>query len=372
MGCSSRKQTVSDTDASSNNSLYMVVGSYASPQDEGVKLFTFNEVTGEAQYVSGMKGIANPSYLDVASDCNRVFAVGENEADNSTANIVSIDWKTKQMKLECEKSTHGAAPCYIALSPKEDFVITANYNGGNISIFRIGKDGLTLQDPRTISFVGKGIDMERQEGPHLHFVGFTPDNSHMLAVDLGADCVHSFPINKQDHDVSAPFLDEDKSQNFSLPPGCGPRHLCFSADGKIVYIITELSGEILVYDYNKTTAKLIQRIQADSLQARGSADIHMSSDGQFLYASNRLKGDGVVIFKIDSEKHTLTKIGYQPTGIHPRNFIITPNGQYFLVACRFSNVIQVFKRDAQSGMLEDTGKRIETSQPTCLKFISKC
>ena len=370
VSCSENRKSVKDRGDLLKDSLFMLVGGYADSLEEGVKLYSFDQSTGDAHYVSGTKGISNPSYLDFSSDCKRVFAVGENEVDNSTANVLSLDWTTGEMKLQNSMKTHGAAPCYIALSPEEDFVITANYNGGNISIFRIGKKG-ELQEPRIISFVGKGINVERQEGPHLHFIGFTPDESRMMAVDLGADCVHAFPINRQDHEVSAPFLDEDKSHNFLLPPGCGPRHLCFSADGNYVYIITELSGEVLVYHYEGDKADLIQRVQADTLHASGSADIHLSADERFLYASNRLKGDGIAIFKIDPEKHTLEKIGYQPTAVHPRNFAISPNGKFLLVACRFSNVIQVFLRDEETGLLSDTGKRIETSQPSCVKFITK-
>ena len=68
------------------------------------------------------------------------------------------------------------------------------------------------------------------------------------------------------------------------------------------------------------------------------------------------------------DKRTLTKTGYQLTGIHPRNFIISRNGRYLLVACRDSNSIQVFERDSQTGLLKDTGKTIKTNKPVCLKF----
>ena len=107
---------------------------------------------------------------------------------------------------------------------------------------------------------------------------------------------------------------------------------------------------------------------ADTVGAKGSADIHITPDGKFLYASNRLKADGIAIFAVDSDKGTLTKIGYELTGIHPRNFVITPNGRYLLVACRDSNLIQIFEIDKETGLLTDTGEKIETSRPVCLKF----
>jgi 6-phosphogluconolactonase (cycloisomerase 2 family) len=113
----------------------------------------------------------------------------------------------------------------------------------------------------------------------------------------------------------------------------------------------------------------IQTVAADTVNAQGSGDIHLSPDGKYLYASNRLKADGVAIFKVDETNGTLTKVGYQLTGIHPRNFIITPNGKYLLVACRDTNVIQIFERDQATGLLTDIKKDIKVDKPVCVKFI---
>lgn len=154
-----------------------------------------------------------------------------------------------------------------------------------------------------------------------------------------------------------------------LAPGSGPRHTCFSPDGKHAYLITELSGDVIAISYDEMKLDTIQTIKADTLDAHGSADIHISPDGDFVYASNRLKGDGIAIFSVSSEDGTLKKVGYQPTGIHPRNFVITPNGKFLLVACRDTNEIQVFARDADTGLLKDTGEKIEMSKPVCLKFV---
>ena len=164
-------------------------------------------------------------------------------------------------------------------------------------------------------------------------------------------------------------MDRQRASDILLAPGSGPRHAVFSADGRFAYLITELSGEVMAFTYDGDSLRLMQTIQADTLDARGSADIQLSQDGRFLYASNRLKGDGLAIFRINTKDGTLSKAGYQPTGIHPRNFVLTPNGQYLLVACRDTDEIQIFARDASTGLLTDTGRRIKTTKPVCLKFI---
>lgn len=201
-------------------------------------------------------------------------------------------------------------------------------------------------------------------------MAFTPDGKYLLADDLGTDRIHLFPVNEAatEGDTHS-LLNESQQTDIKVEAGSGPRHLCFHPNQQFAYLMNEISGKVTVFSYDKGKFDAIQYIEADTVNAQGSADIHISPDGKFLYASNRLKADGLAIFAVDPEKGTLTKAGYQLTGIHPRNFIISRNGRYLLVACRDSHFIQVFERDKETGLLKDTGKTIKTHQPVCLKFI---
>lgn len=126
---------------------------------------------------------------------------------------------------------------------------------------------------------------------------------------------------------------------------------------------------VTVLDYDGKTLSPVQYELADTLNAAGSGDIHLSRDGRFLYASNRLKGDGLAIFSVDPDSGLISKIGYQPTGPHPRNFLITPDDRYVLVACRDSNAIEIYARDVASGLLTPTGRKINTPHPVCLTLL---
>lgn len=350
------------TDKTTENA-YLLVGSYNTVQEEGIKVYLWNHEKGEATYVSGVKGISNPSYQVVSKDGKYVYSVGEDEGDASTAHALSFDKAKGELKLINTQLTQGGAPCYINISPDGKYVITANYMGGNISVVPLETSGRLSEDVSTFAFTGEGVDKIRQDQPHLHCVRFTPDGKSLMATDLGTDKIHVFPL------ADDGGLDEQQAFDVEVEAGSGPRHICFSEDGRFVYLINELSGKVTTFaiDGNKFTP--IQYIEADTVGARGSADIHLSPDGKYLYASNRLKADGIAIFSVDSQTGLLAKVGYQPTGRHPRNFIITPNGCFLLVACRNSNVIQIFDRDSETGLLKDTGKKIETDEPVCLKFI---
>ena len=343
--------------------MYLMVGSYATPEEEGIKVYAWDNEKGEALYVSGLKGISNPSYQVVSADGNRVYSVGEDEGETSTAHSLSFDKMNGKLTLMNTQLTNGGAPCYINLSPDEDWVITANYMGGSISVLPLDASGRLSENVSTFAFTGEGENKIRQGQPHLHCVEFTPDGKFLLANDLGTDKIHVFPLTPQGK------LDEMGTFDVELEPGSGPRHLCFSKDGRFAYLINEISGKVTTLIYNEGALQPIHYIEADTVNAQGSADIHLSPDGKFLYASNRLKADGIAVFSVNQETGMLTKAGYQLTGIHPRNFIITPDGRFLLVACRDSNVIQIFRRDEKTGLLVDTGKTIDTSKPVCLKFI---
>ena len=233
-----------------------------------------------------------------------------------------------------------------------------------MSVFPIASDG-SLGEANIFSFEGGTPGSSRQEAPHLHCIYVSPDERYLFANDLGTDRIYKFDLKVEGEELS---LQEGSPSFFSLPVGEGPRHAEFHPNGKWLYLLSELSGNVVVLDYEEGNLSPIQFIEADSLHAAGSADIHVSPDGRFLYASNRLKGDGIAIFEINQEDGMLKRIGYQPTGKHPRNFIITSNGKYLLCACRDSNIIQIFTIDSTTGLLQDTKQTIQRRKPVCLTF----
>jgi 6-phosphogluconolactonase len=159
--------------------------------------------------------------------------------------------------------------------------------------------------------------------------------------------------------------------------GAGPRHFEFHPNRKFAYLVEELTGGISAYRYSAKTGELallqnISTLPPDYMEYSGSADIHVSPDGKFLYATNRGESTTVAIFSIDKKAGTLTAIGHQSTlGKTPRNFNFDPGGNFLLVANQNSDEIVVFKIDKATGLLSDTGKRFNVSRPVCIKWIKK-
>lgn len=365
-------QAQSDKSISDNGAkaTYLLVGCYAKSDEEAIKIYRFDEQTAHAEYICGAKGIPNPAFLTSSANGERIYAIGDEAWKLSTANTLHFDKKRGELSLLGSQSTDGGLPIYITLSPKEDFVLTANYMGGSITAFALDKAGNLLPDKQLIAFKGSGPNTKRQEQPHLHCVTFTSDGKYLLATDLGTDNIYQFPVDRKPEPGNAgSLLDESAMDCIKMEAGSGPRHICFHPNGKFVYLVSELSGNITTFSYNKGSLKRLQTIVCDPFTVDGSADIHVSSDGKYLYASKRLKEDGIVIYSIHPKKGTLTQVGYQPTGLYPRSFAISLDERYVTVVCRDSNCIQIFERNKETGLLKDTGKSIKLDRPAFVKFL---
>ena len=135
----------------------------------------------------------------------------------------------------------------------------------------------------------------------------------------------------------------------------------------------EMAGTVVGYRYKKGKLNVIQQIASHPDTAKGdfgSADIHISPDGKFLYASNRGMENNITIFSVDKSTGKLTLRGYQSTmGVQPRNFMIDPSGKYLLAANQKTGNIVIFKRDITTGLLHYTGEQINIPEPVCLKMI---
>ena len=139
-----------------------------------------------------------------------------------------------------------------------------------------------------------------------------------------------------------------------------------------MYVLNELNATIAVFkrddegSYNKLE---IQSTLADGFEGQNScADIHLSSDERFLYASNRGENT-IVIFEVAQETGKLSLVGRESVrGDWPRNFTLDPTGNFLLVANQKSNTISIFKRDSEKGTLEFMNE-VKLPSPVCLVFL---
>lgn len=342
----------------------LIVGTYTNTgKSEGIYVYNFDANTAEVKSKNLIKGVANPSYVALGKDNKFIYSVNET-GGTSAASAFRFDAPSGQLTFLNKKPTQGGDPCYIIADDKN--VITANYSGGSISVFGIEKDGSLSDLKQLIKHSGKGPNTSRQESAHVHMAQFTPDRRFVLVNDLGTDKIYLYKYNPDGGNKVLVAAD-----SIQVTPGGGPRHLIFSKDGKYAYLIYELDGGITVFNYQDGTLNKIQqtKITEDGFKGEnGGADIHLSPDGKFLYASNRGSENKITVFAVE-KGGLLSARSYTSTlGKGPRNFVIDPTGKYLLVGHQYTNNIVIFERNAQTGALKDTGKRIDIGAPVCLVF----
>lgn len=348
-----------------DNELTMVAGTYTDTGSEGLYSFRFNQVTGEYALLDSCR-VESPSYLTFSADGSIVYAISEVADSLSCVTALAFDKTSGAFTVLNAEATKGS-PCYIATNGK--IVVTANYGGGTMSVLPLADDGTLLPLDTLVHGNIGGPDSLRQNLPHIHCTEFSPDGRHLYVSDFSAEQLLCFDLSDDGRTITAMAGDDGTNYTVPVRPDYGPRHIVFDKSGAYAYVIGELSGCITVFDAD-SLGHLSQKqiVDADPYDGRASADIHISPDGRFLYSSNRRQGDGIAIFAIDAEAGTLSELGYQPTAMHPRHFNITPNGKFVLVSCRDSNVIEIYSRDLDTGLLTPTGHNISLKKPVCVQF----
>ena len=354
--------------AASADLLQMLVGTYTTDsKSDGIYYLHFDQSSGKAQIISSAK-IGNPSFLQISKDARHIYSVSEYNNEKAAANITAFNPETgafgATLTAPASYTGKGAEdPCNIWSDGK--FIVTANYTGGSLSVFAISGNKLDLC--QHIMFQ----KLLPSSTAHIHCALPTPDGKFLMVTDLGNDCIYRFTIHSQANaGNNEPFL-TDRRIVYNGPQGWGPRHFTFSKDGQFMYLINELGGTIVVMRYIDGYLLPIQSLLAEETPAHGSADIHLSPDGHYLYTSHRLKNDGIAIYKVNKATGMLVKKGYQQTARHPRNFAITPNGRFLLVASRDNNCIEIYRRNLRTGLLENTRRDIILPKPVCIRFVGQ-
>ncbi len=345
----------------------LIVGTYTSNNKSGgIYVYRFDQKTGKLTLLSQTEGVKDPSFLTVSNDGKNIYAV--NEIGEGEVSSFAFYKGTGQVKAINKQPSGGAHPCYIALHPNGKWVAAGNYSGGNFSILPVLADGSLGNATALVQHKGKGPRADRQDKPHVHSTVFSKDGQHIFVSDLGLDKVMVYAFNNQTGTVT--LVDSAVTK-----PGTGPRHFEIHPKGKFAYLVEEITGTVAVFRYDGKT-KLVQVQQISSYPkeykgAIGSADIHISPDGRFVYVSNRFEANNIAIFAVDQKTGKLSLVGEQSVlGKKPRNFNFDPSGNFLLVANQESNDIVVFKRDISTGLLSPTGEKISVPAPVCLKWIS--
>lgn len=337
------------------------VGTYTEGESQGIYKYELY-ADGSLKKVGLMADADNPSFLAFSPGGDYLLAVNEVNDENRMGYISSFKIEKDTLSFVDQKPSGGAHPCHVAANG-EGFVVVANYTGGNMGLLKIEAGGQLSDLLDVQQHQGKGPH-PRQEGPHAHSGWFTRDG-RVISADLGTNQLWISEIDPKTNR----FQPVD---TLSMEPGAGPRHLAMHPREPWMYVINELSSSVSLIREHSETGDL-EMVQTTSTLPEGfsgentCADIHISPDGKFLYASNR-GHDSIAIFSIDPETGTVSAIGHESTrGETPRNFSLSPDGKFLLVANQNTDTIVSFKRDGETGLLTFQDE-IGAPTPVCILF----
>ncbi|MGC0272259.1 lactonase family protein [Pseudactinotalea sp. Z1739] len=293
------------------------------PDPEGIWRIQRPGPAGDWDGVDVVRTIAasRATYLTLHPSADRLYAVSEQDGGRVISYAFGADCTLGQVR---SVATGGSGPCHLRVHPQGRWLYVANYGDGVLSAVELTEAGDVSDHVLTFGHAGTGPNPDRQEGPHAHSTRISPGGGYLLVADLGTDEIRAYPLESGRPDPDPVIT--------SLPAGSGPRHVAGS--GRYLYISGELSGEVLVLEWDENTGRgeVVQQVRAATLPGRSEDAYYLShilfSSGVVLVASRG--SDSVSTFTVHDDGARLELAGEVHTGAWPRHMALS--GPNLLVA----------------------------------------
>jgi 6-phosphogluconolactonase len=331
-----------------------------------------NTATGQLALLGPVAEIKRPTWLVVDPKRPILFSVSEtgNAGDvQGGVHSLGIDAASGALKPISNVDSGGGGATHLSYDSRVSTVFVANFGTGQVAAIPVQADGSLLPASSIQTDTGTG-PKPNQRTAHAHGATMDPGGHFVLTPDMGADRVFV-----RRFDGNTRMLSPADPPFASTGPGTGPRHLVFSPDGRFVFVLTELSAEVRSFRWNAQTGRLrpMQTLPLDREDFKGTrsaAEILMSRDGRYVYASNRAAST-LHVFAVNkntgamSERQVITS-----GGEIPRSFGIDPTGQWMIVGNQISRTLVVFKIDKVSGRLTVVGEPLSVAlNPVAFAFF---
>ncbi|WP_299556294.1 lactonase family protein [Seonamhaeicola sp.] len=326
---------------------------------EGISAFNFDEETGELKRLQVEEDI-NTAYLAISKDGQYLYSFQEVMPEKHPHVLAYKIHDDKSLTLINKQPILGGLPCHINFVDDKTLVV-ACYWTGNVHVYPINEDGSIDPHSQILQHEGSSVNKDRQEAAHTHMVYKHDDQ--VFVPDLGIDKIVVYDIDNS-------RLTE--AYRIDTPLGGGPRHLDIHPNGNYGFLMNELTGDVSILKLNNGRFEVIKNMNSLPESYKGipsSSAIKLSKDGKYLYCSNR-GSETITIFKFNEDAEVLELIGYQDVfGKTPRDFAISPCGNWLLVANQDSFTIEVFKIDHVTGLLNKVSSNAESKSISCLRWL---
>ena len=314
--------------------------------------------SGELQPGERFKAASVVMPMAVSPDRRSLYAASRSKP--FSVHVYAIDAGTGALKPLSTSPLAESFP-YIALDRTGRFLLSASYGGHLVSVNAVGSDGRVASEPLQVIPTGR----------NAHSIYTDNTNRFVYVPHLGTDQIFQFVF-----DEKSGRLASNTPAVVQMKPMTGPRHFIVSPDNRFVYLLNELTATVTTLSLDGKSGLLTEGSSASALPPdtklapgapRGAvgvpgapprntdndvwaADIHMTPNGRFLYASERTSST-LGAFSVDGATGKLTYLGSTPTEKQPRGFAIDPKGRFLIATGEKSPTISVYAIDQAGGML---------------------
>jgi 6-phosphogluconolactonase (cycloisomerase 2 family) len=329
---------------------------------------------------------SNPSWLAFDSSRTHLYAANETNtfqgANSGSISAFSIDRSNGDLALLNTISSQGAGPTHLSVHPSGKYLLVANFAGGIVAVLPIRSNGElgaasdVKKDLGTVGPIhptsappGNFAIFGHDDGPHPHMIQADPTGRFVLVSDLALDRIFIWKLDLQKGTLTA-----NNPATVLLPPGDGPRHFAFHANGQRLYSLQEQGSTLVLFDFDATSGRLTAK-QTISTLPKGftgtsfTSEVMVSPDGRFLYAANRLH-DSLAIFSIGKGGALTWVDAVWTRGDFPRAINIDPTGNFLCSCNQRSDAITTFRINRETGALTFTGYYASVGAPAAIIFLS--
>ncbi|MFS8963164.1 lactonase family protein [Lactobacillus delbrueckii] len=334
--------------------MHILIGGYTKHESAGIYQFDFIG-SGDQAHLEQRRNVVEvggPTYFQ--KDGQFIFTI---KNENGQGGIAAF----ANGKLVSQLLHEGSSPAYIGINKEKKLLYTANYHTGVLAVISYDDQGqLTPLDQ--VKHENKALGPRpEQAGAHPHYFDETP-GGHLVSCDLGQDRVDFYGFDGQKLTHLASYQNED---------GFGSRHLAFSPDGKYFYVAGELSSQVNVVKFDEEnwmfrSLSTYSTIPESWDQHNGTAAIRLSSDGKFLYVSNR-GHDSIAVFAVLPDQALKLVQRVSTFGEFPRDFNWDAEEKYVVAANQNSNNATLYQRQSD-GTLTPLEKDIAVPEGTRVLF----
>ena len=302
-----------------------------------ISIYQMDPDTGDLSLLSHVTVDGTPAPLVVDSEQAYLYAGLRSTEQIAVFEINQSDGQLTQIGQTKIQSNS----CYITLDQSDNFLLSAYYGAGCVSVHQIGNDKLVVADP--ISWI--------ETAEHAHCVMTDPTNRYAFVphtVEPNMICQFLFNQNTGK-------LMPNTVPKVIPADGEGPRHYCHHPNKDVLYFSNEQGSSVTAYHLDADIGTLspfqtLSTLPDDFDGPNTCAQIHLDPTGEFLYVSNR-GHDSIAIFAVNQSNGQLITVGQQPSEPTPRTFDVDPTGNFLFAGGQGSGKLATYRIDRQKGSL---------------------